>query len=455
MAEQHWMDARVERIGRWTASRWSRRSFLARLGRAAVLVAGGTTMATLLADRAEARVCGQSGVAPRCETFTCDATLGWCWYASGCCANGALKKICDCCAPNTPNPVGYCPSGTRVLCIMESCGADPRVLTKPVVVHGHDDPVAITVAISRRRSRVRTPVAVVGDAEDPLFAALAVSIGGVVAGPVLLTGRDRLAPTAAEELSRVGVRFVKVVGPHLSDGVDEALTSRGMRVERLAGDAHPGRAAVELAAWSRALTGARTAIVLDTGTTTATAGPAAAVANALRVPLLFGAPETVAPELSDPRPLRQAYVVTRDAARAEALPGARALTAGTVAGWAAELAGLLLQRSGSSGMWGGLAPRDDHVAAVAVAAAGGPVLRYTPGSAVVAGADGWLLSHRERLDGLEVAGTRRELPAQAEWWLQGALNVFELHMLRGSAGEGLPVIPQPRHERPLGRARWG
>ena len=43
------------------------------------------------------------------------------------CAGGALKKICDCCRANHPNVHGYCPSGTNVLCIVESCGADPRV----------------------------------------------------------------------------------------------------------------------------------------------------------------------------------------------------------------------------------------------------------------------------------------------------------------------------------------
>lgn len=450
-----WVDGTVEQVGRWTASRWSRRSFLGRLGRLGVLVAGGTGMATLLAGRAEARVCGQSGVAPKCETFTCDATWGWCWYASGCCANGALKKICDCCAPNTPHPVGYCPSGTRVLCIMESCGADPRVMTKPVVVHAHADPVALAVEASRRRFRVRTLMAVVGDAEDTLFAALAASVGSVVAGPVLLTGRNGLAGTVAEELSRVGVRFVKLVGPHLTSRVDEALRARGMVVERIGSSEHAGQCALEVAAWSRELTGARTVIVLDSHTTTATAGPAAALANALRVPLVFGAPVDVAGGLEYPRPLHQAYVVTRDASRAQALPGARALTAGSVAGWAAELAGILLQRSGATGLWGALAPADDHLAAAAVAAVGGPVLRYEPSSPTVAGAGDWLLSHRERLDGLEVAGDRRALTAQAEWWLQGTLNVFELHMLRGGPGEGLPVIPQPRHERPLGRARWG
>ena len=74
----------------------------------------------------------QSGITPKCDTFDCVGpgdVWGWCWYASdGCCANGGLKKICDCCTVNYPNVHGYCPSGTNVRCIVESCGTDPRVL---------------------------------------------------------------------------------------------------------------------------------------------------------------------------------------------------------------------------------------------------------------------------------------------------------------------------------------
>jgi hypothetical protein len=56
------LDDAVEQVGRWTAARFTRRSLFGRAGKAAVLVAGGPVIATLLVDRAEARVCGQSGV---------------------------------------------------------------------------------------------------------------------------------------------------------------------------------------------------------------------------------------------------------------------------------------------------------------------------------------------------------------------------------------------------------
>src|SRR5687767_4760921 len=111
----------MEHLGRWTAARSTRRSFLGRMGKVAVMVASGPAVATLLADQAEARVCGQSGVSPKCATFDCDAVWGWCWYANGCCAGGLLKKICDCCEFAYPNVHGYCPTGHNVKCIVESC----------------------------------------------------------------------------------------------------------------------------------------------------------------------------------------------------------------------------------------------------------------------------------------------------------------------------------------------
>ena len=75
------MDTTVERMGRWTAARTTRRSFLHRLGQLAVFVAAGPTIAGLLIREAQARVCGQSGVTPKCDTFDCngaDDVWGWC-----------------------------------------------------------------------------------------------------------------------------------------------------------------------------------------------------------------------------------------------------------------------------------------------------------------------------------------------------------------------------------------
>ena len=82
------VDERIERISRWTAARLTRRSFFHRASQVAMMVAAGPVVATILARQADARVCGQSGVTPKCETFDCngiDDVWGWCWYANDGC----------------------------------------------------------------------------------------------------------------------------------------------------------------------------------------------------------------------------------------------------------------------------------------------------------------------------------------------------------------------------------
>jgi hypothetical protein len=444
------VDGVVERIGRWTANRHTRRSFIGKLGRLGVLVAGGTAMAGLLAEQAEARVCGQSGVAPKCATFSCDATWGWCWYASGCCADGALKKICDCCAPNTPHPVGYCPSGTRVLCILESCGADPRLTTKPVDLLGTADVTRLTVELSRRRYPHGAPIAVVGDANVTEFAAVAASLGGVVDGPVLLTPRSGLHGEVGEELARLGVEFVKVVGSGLSPGVDAELVARGVHVERIGSSPDPGTFSAEVARWSRPLTGTRSAIVVAAGVHAL--GPAAAVANGRRIPLLIGFGEAVQRALTEPRRVRSTYVVSHDAADAERVPGGRAIAASTAAALSRDLASLLVGLRGGTVAPTTLASADHELSAAAMATVPGTLLLHTPGSLDSATFE-WLLARRLQIDRAFVGGERSWFPAAAEYDLQAVLNEYETHLLIGRGGDGLPVIPQPREERPIGKAR--
>lgn len=439
------VDGIVERLGRWTAGRTTRRSFLGRLGRVGVLVAGGTAMAGLLADQAEARVCGQSGVSPKCDTFTCDATWGWCWYASGCCADGALKKICDCCAPNTPNPVGYCPSGTRVLCIMESCGADPRLQTKPVHVMPTYDPTHLTVALSRSRFPDGAPIAVVGDADDAMFGALAASTAHLVEGPALLTPRAGLAVEILDELRRLRVEFVKVVGSSLS-GIAEEVAGHGFDVEHLGPNGDLSESSADVALWSRPLSGRRTAVVLLPGGEHGIA-PAAALANRLRSPLLIGEGPAIDRALNEPRPVRGTFVVSGDAADAGRYPGGRALV-GTRRELSLQMASTAI--AGAQGVPALLAVEGEDRSAVAMACVPGALLLHPAGSL---GVFDWLLERRLQLDGAYVAGDRSTFPAEAEYDLQSVVNEYETHLLRGSAGEGLPVIPQPREERPIGKAR--
>lgn len=441
------IDGLVERLARRTAGRTTRRSFLGRTGRAAVLVAAGPTLATVLSrDVAHARVCGQSGVSPLCATYDCDATWGWCWYASGCCADGLLKKICDCCAPNTPNPVGYCPSGTRVLCVVESCGQDPRVQVTRIETLPSGDPVEVSVALSGEAYPDGAPLVVLGDADSDPRAALAASLGGVLAGPVLLTGGDALAPEVADELLRLDAEFVTLVGPTLSDDVASALADAGIVVERVGTAEDLAALSVQVAVHSRRLTGARRAMIVTPETPAEALGSVAAVARRHRLPLLFGSPDEVADGLAEPRPVRETYVVAGGAREVAAVPGGVGVTGATPGALADALSNLLLSLGGASD--GVVLATGDGTSTVALGLAGAPVLLHAPGS--LEPANDWLFAHRDRIT---LARTAVDLDDDVRYDLQSVLNEFEAHLLRGEAGEGLPVIPQPRDERPIGRAR--
>jgi len=441
------IDGYVEEAARRTAQRSTRRSFLARLGRIAIVVAGGSTLATVVGEGvAEARVCGQSGVSPLCPTFDCNATWGWCWYSRGCCADGLLKKICDCCAPNTPNPIGYCPPGNRVLCVVESCGADPRLQTKSLQTLPERDPMRLSVAFSREARPGSVPIAVIGDAESTPHAAVAASLGRVVEGPVLLTGRGGLAAEVADELGRLQVEFVKVCGP-LTPAVEEALAALGIAVERIGTSSDVTALSVEAAIWSRSMTGTRRGLVLLPGLPDTVLASAAAVALLHRLPLLIGTPEAVQPALTTPRALTETFVVSGDAADAGRFPGGRPVTGGNAEQLAGALAGLLLDLGGVPDTTL-LAETSEGQPLPALGLAGAPLLLH--GAGTLDGARDWLFSHRQAIQRARTAaGVSQALQRE----LQSLLNEFEIHLLRGVAGQGLPVIVQPPEERPVGRAR--
>lgn len=439
------LDGFVEGLGRWTAGRSTRRSFLGRLGRGAVLVAGGPTMAVLLAERAEARVCGQSGVAPKCATFDCDATWGWCWYASGCCADGSLKKICDCCAPNTPHPVGYCPSGTRVKCIVESCGADPRLQTRTITRLRDRSGTALSIAASQTRYPTGTDMLVIGDADDPVAAAVAVSLGGVAEGPVLLSPRSGLDETLRAEIARVGPVAAIVAGPALPRTVDQHLTAAGITHRRVGTSTDARVFAAEAGLWSRQLSGSRTAILVDEQSDVHALAGAAGIAAARRWPLLVGGGSRVEVALAVPRAVRRVHVVGPDPAAANGYEGGSHIPV--------DLPGLAdhAVRLGMDRARAGLFPLGSPHAAAGMAAFGGPLLGYVPGT--LDGARDWLFAHRPAMQAAFVAGDVEEFGDEPYYELQSILNEYETHLLRGRSGEGLPVISQPRDERPIGQAR--
>ena len=69
----------TERVSRWLAARTTRRSFIGNVGRIGLVATGGALVSQVLSERAEARVCGQSGVSPKCPTYDCFAPSVWGW----------------------------------------------------------------------------------------------------------------------------------------------------------------------------------------------------------------------------------------------------------------------------------------------------------------------------------------------------------------------------------------
>lgn len=445
------IDGLVEHVGRRLAGRTSRRGFLAQAGRVAVVVAGGSTIAVALERPAIARVCGQSGVSPKCPTYDCPDTWGWCWYAKGCCAGGLLKKICDCCAPNTPNPVGYCPSGNRVKCVVESCGADPRLQTRIIRRLRSHDMVELALTAGRTRfGEAGRPVAVLGDMGVRGLAAAALSLGRVADAPVLLTDPAALDGRVHDELGRLGTEFVLLVGGRFSPAVAAALVAEGRTVGFVTEQTDGILAAAEAARWSRARSGARSAVAVMPGIALNAVGAAAAFAAAKGWPLVIGdGPESLA-VLHEPEPVRRTYVVTDDASHAGLFPGGEAIAATSAAGLAIGIADRMVAE-GVSRDTVVLTPAEHTDAQLGLAALGAPMVTYRPGT--LEGAWNWLHANRAGVQRAFVAGLADEFGDRPYYDLQSLLNEFEAHLLIGQSGQGLPVITQPRDERPIGKAR--
>ncbi|MGF1596270.1 MAG: hypothetical protein ACFCVK_04970 [Acidimicrobiales bacterium] len=447
------LDRTVERAGRWAAARTTRRSFLHRFGQLAVVVAAGPTIARLITRAAEARVCGQSGVTPKCDTFDCngaDDVWGWCWYASdGCCRNGGLKKICDCCTVDYPNVHGYCPSGTNVRCIVESCGNDPRVLTvalTPMVWAGGAGYHHAAIVAAHGSAR-RAVVAPDGDrwlqfVAAPLAGALGVPLLGIAAG----------GPSTADLdlLQALGVREVLVVGPVAGTG---SFTARSITVDTVAPGSDLATVSRQVADRIIALNDIDRTVTVETTGLSAEVAPAAAALAALGgFPLVVGSATAAA--IGSPT----LYVGPEPAD--VAIPGDRTAATGAV-----ELSMELAQLAA--------AIRQVDPTRIAIAPAGSsdviglvnlgvplvlhPLDRLGP-------IESWLQDHTLRFGALHevyyVKGPG-QLSTAEYWKLQGAVNGFRVDQLQGVAGQGLPVIRQPMAERPIGMARtdgafdWG
>lgn len=444
------LDRAVESAGRWTAARSTRRSFLGRMGKVAVMVASGPVVATLLAEDAEARVCGQSGVSPKCATFDCDATWGWCWYANGCCAGGLLKKICDCCSFNYPNVHGYCPTGYNVKCIVESCGTDPRLQTVALNRVLTDDLATVAATARATRFPAGSPIAVLGDAVDPLAAAVAAPVAAVLGGPLLRVARSAATSSTLDALAGLGATRVVIAGGALPPALDDSLRNAGYAVERVGASPDIGPFSSQVGTFIREVNGvAGTVCIVPSGTSLAAAPIAAAYAGALGYPLLVGVEQAQAAQVPT------LMVGPEAAARVGDVPGSSATAGTSISAIAAELANKSLAAGTVAVDTVVLVPRTSP-AINAVTDFGAPIAVHEPGS--LTGARDWLYARQAtygRAARAYMVGSNGRLGDPGVLELQSILNGFETRLLIGVAGQGLPVIPQPLDERCIGCARVG
>ncbi len=445
----HGLDARVEQLGRWTAKRTTRRSFLHRLSQIAVLVAAGPIMANLLIRKAQARVCGQSGITPKCDTFDCTgegSVWGWCWYASdGCCRDGGLKKICDCCILDYPNVHGYCPVGTNVACIVESCGKDPRVLTVDLVPVEWDAQDGYFPAAAVAANTTSGKVVLVDD-DNPVLTYLAAPVAGALGIPIFPLGPSGPSPKVTRAIQQLEPREALIVGG-ISSSARASIQRLGLRLRDIAGGSDPAAISNDVANFLVRVSNVnRTVTVASTGLSAEVTPLAAVFAAVAGFPLLLDSQTTATIGL----PTLYIGAEPDDAGVPSERTGSTNLTdlAVELAGLASALAYVDAGRisivpAGSSDIIG-------------MVNTGAPVLLHPQAS--LGPIEGWIDTHTLQFGELRevfyIKGPG-ELTIDQYWALQGAANGFRTDQLMGVAGQGLPVIRQPYAERPIGLARIG
>jgi hypothetical protein len=439
------LDAGIERLSRWTAARLTRRSFFHRAGQVAMMVAAGPTVATILSRQADARVCGQSGVTPKCDTFDCtgpDDVWGWCWYASdGCCANNGLKKICDCCTLDYPNVHGYCPSGTNVRCIVESCGQDPRVMNVELAPIAWDPAngyhhAAILAGHASATTIVAAPV------DDQWALLIAAPLAGVLGAPVLPIAATGLSDADRDVLSRLGTSRVLAVG---ALSVEAVGSLSEFSVDVISSETDSGRLSIDVGRHIRRINDVNRTVTVATSGLSADAAPLAANLAALN-----GFPLAVGSDATDELGMPTLYVGPEPTDAG--VPSERT-SATDLLTLSVELADLASAAP--------FVPADR----VAIAPVGTPdivgllnlqapiVLHPLNALGPVAT---WFETHSLRyglLSGVYFTTGPGELTTEEYWKMQGMVNGFRVDQLQGVSGEGLPVIRQPWAERPIGLAR--
>jgi hypothetical protein len=441
------LDRGMERFARWTAARTTRRSFFHRAGQVAVVVAAGPAVANVLSRQADARVCGQSGVTPKCATFDCngpDDVWGWCWYASdGCCRNDGLKKICDCCTVDYPNVHGYCPSGTNVRCIVESCGEDPRVLKVALVPMAWDE-VTGYAGSAARAAHLSARTVVVANRDDFWAQVIAAPVAGTLGVPLLpIPSSGSIPSDIRTTIDSLGARRAISVGAP-SPAVTSALTSAGLTVEVIEGGT-TGALSVAAARYIRTINDVnRSVTVAQSGLSAEAAAFAANFASLNGFPIAVGSAAAatigmptlyVGPEPTD-----------------AGVPSERTTSTNLVS-LSIELADLASAAPFVSTDRVVIAPTGT-TDIIGLANVQAPLVLH-PLNALGDIAK-WLETHSLRyglLSAVYYVQGPGQLSTEEFWKLQGMVNGFRVDQLQGVSGQGLPVIRQPWPERPIGLAR--
>ena len=448
------VDSSAEGAARWLAARSTRRSFLAGVARVAMIGTGTAAVAAVLTDQAQARVCGQSGVSPMCPTYDCvgpDVVFGYCWYASpGCCANGGLKKICDCCGVGYKNVQGYCPAGSAVYCVVESCLEDPRVQAVPLERYVVSNAREASIAALIDRSAGSAAVAVLVPGDDSLVVALAMPVAAELGAPLVACDRSTIPSLLAEELKRVGVRKFVVVGSFSAE-VLSALEGLGS-VERVSTSTDQAGISIETARWMAERTGFFEAVCVGAGSAAITIAPVAGAYAALRRRPLLISPDAVGAFLGE----RSAGV----ALIGSEVSGANGRFAGSVAinSDDPQVVSLTVAnrvfRATSATM--GITFADTTQSFLAAPLAGGACVVLVPQTSNDALRD-WLIENRKRFSGAVLArATSAPADDSLVYALQSALNGYDAHLLSGNDGDGLErreVADEGRQD--LGRERPG
>jgi hypothetical protein len=450
----------IDRFGevaaRWLASRTSRRSFLGVTGKTVLVVAGGTGLSQIFALRAEARLCGQSGISPKCPTFDCvgdDVAWGWCWYASpGCCSNGGLKKICDCCKRNHPNVQGYCPDGSAVYCVVESCLEDPRVQLVPVERYVGGDAIDVSLARSAQRNPGSAPVVVMANGLDPFLCAIAAPMANSLGAPMLLADPGGHRAGIREELARLGAKRIVIVGA----GLESLRDLPG--VERVADSRDLSQVSVAVLRWLDARSTISSVICIGSSLTAMRIAASVSAYASLRsaaVVVNVSSVRALSETANHPISL---LLVGSDVSEFSVDGLANLSTVERIPGVdpsvISQMLGERLFVKDPAGTFRLVVVADSSTpTAAGTLPVGGLVIVHGDGAIDPALRD-WLFAHRKRFTNVDLLVTLRgSLGDQGTYDLQSAVNGYEAHYLVGSDGQGLPVIAQPLDERELGKAK--